>query len=126
MKSLKIMVVDDESALLRLTTKYCQQLGHNVVLATDSGNQAFAWFSQHLESVDLILTDRQMNDGDGIELTKKVKLVSPSTPVIMISGGMTEDHAEMVRSVGVSDVLHKPISLGLLAAMIETVCGEKP
>lgn len=120
------MVVDDELTLLRLTTKYCQRLGHDVVFAADSGNKAFAWFSQHVESVDLVLTDRQMNDGDGIELTENVKRVSPSTPVIMISGGMTEDHAEKARSVGVSGVLRKPFTFDLLAAMIETVCGEKP
>lgn len=124
MKSLRILIVDDEPMVRTMLEMVCQRLGHTVAFEAESGDQAFAWFKQNIANVDVVLTDREMANGDGIQLIRDIKAVSPSTPIIMLSGGMIGSDTEAARDAGASAVLHKPLNLQLLKETIR-VCGTK-
>jgi CheY-like chemotaxis protein len=120
------MVVDNEPAMRAAVRKICVHLGHTVVFEAESGNKALALFIEHLDAVDLVLTDREMPNGDGIQLIRDIKKISSLTPIIVMSGGMMESDATTAFEAGASAVLPKPFSMAALSQMIQDVCGDKP
>jgi CheY-like chemotaxis protein len=84
MKSLAILVVDDDGPTQRVLQLWLQMHGHQAT-CVDGGNQALEWLRTH--AVDLVITDVLMPDGDGIELIAHMKRARPKIRVLAITGG---------------------------------------
>ena len=80
---LKVLLVDDEEIIRQVLSELLSTLGISVVTAS-SGREALAVFDGG--GIGLTLTDRNMREMDGIELTRRIKQVSPRHPVVMVSG----------------------------------------
>lgn len=78
----KIMIVDDESANLRLLARLFRR-EHQVVTA-ESGAEALALLEQH--EIALLITDQRMPGMTGIELLKRVAVARPNTVRIILTG----------------------------------------
>lgn len=78
-----ILCVDDEETPRILRSLILQKQGYRVVTA-GSGAEALKVLDR--ENIDLVLTDQMMPGMLGTELTKSVKTMQPSMPVILISG----------------------------------------
>ncbi len=77
-----IMCVDDELNLLRLYEQVLSEDGFNVISAR-SGSEALDKI--HGEAVDLVVLDIKMDDKDGLEVLRELKLENPDLPVILHS-----------------------------------------
>jgi DNA-binding NtrC family response regulator len=95
---------------------YLVELGYRVSRA-HSGNSAYRLFLK--DPADIVITDVRMPDGDGETLIKKLRIVAPGLPIIVVTGhiGTTESMEEEAETKRLA-VLKKPLSL---AAMAETV-----
>ncbi|MFO0618585.1 MAG: response regulator [Polyangiaceae bacterium] len=80
---LRILVADDEPAMLSLNANYLRQKGYDVVEASDGVS---AWETAQDGNFDLLLLDVMMPGMSGWEVCKKVKAARQDTAVVMLTG----------------------------------------
>jgi DNA-binding NtrC family response regulator len=84
--SATIMCVDDELNLLRLYEQVLAEDGFRVVSAR-SGTEALDKI--HAQPVDLVVLDIKMDDKDGLDVLREMKMENPDLPVILHSAYST-------------------------------------
>ena len=102
--SKSILIVDDDKRLRELLEDYLSEKKYKIYLSED-----FAYAKEILEYFvfDLIIVDRMMPSGDGIDLIKTVKDKS-NTPIILLTAmGETENRIAGLK-IGADDYLSKP------------------
>lgn len=78
-----VLVVDDEAPIRELLAEILKVSGYRVTAVASAG-AALAQAKQ--ARPDLLLTDLQLEDSDGIELSRQVKELHPDLPVILLTG----------------------------------------
>jgi PAS domain S-box-containing protein len=112
---LSILVVEDESATLRLLAKLLMRLGHRVVAADTISSALEALDTKDL---DLIISDVGLPDGSGLELMRQVVARRGPTPAVALTGYGTEEDIQRSREAGFTAHMTKPIDFTKLEAMI--------
>ncbi len=84
---LKILVVDDDPLLRQALRDILRVDGHEVVVADggEAGNDAFL-AALNGRAFHVVITDLGMPKIDGLELARRVKTQSPTTPVVLLTG----------------------------------------
>jgi len=117
----KILLVEDDLKMLDVMRRYLENRGFSVIF-TDNGSEALMLARD--SNPDLIVADVGLPGLDGFGLCKAIKCSAETAavPVIIISGGKTED-ADIVAGYdkGADDYLTKPFSFSVLAAKINAV-----
>jgi signal transduction histidine kinase/HAMP domain-containing protein/ActR/RegA family two-component response regulator len=87
-RPMQILCIDDESLLRELLKEILERDGHEVVLSDNgqSGLDEFRIASERKRPFDLVITDLGMPYLDGRQVAKTIKLESPRTPVVMLTG----------------------------------------
>ncbi|MGO3124722.1 MAG: response regulator [Advenella sp.] len=119
---IKILVVDDDPALRQLLAEYLNRHGYDTLLAPDASDitQRITKFSP-----DLIVLDRMLPGGDGVETCRRLRAQNEDIPVILLTAkDETADHIIGLES-GADDYLGKPFDPRELLARIETVLRRK-
>ncbi len=118
-KPQKILMADDESNILNLSSEALKQLGYDVVTAS---NGIMAFEKALAERPDLIILDRQMPGMSGIEVCKKIRETAEvrSTPIIFLTGQDTKTEIMEGYSEGANEYITKPFNMNEL---IETVAS---
>lgn len=101
----RILVVDDEEIVRYSLVNILQAQGYEVD-DVPSAEQALEVF--HTKKYHLVLTDLVLEGMGGLELLENVKVVSPKTLVIVITGYGSIKTAVMALRLGVYDYLLKP------------------
>jgi CheY-like chemotaxis protein len=83
---MRVLIVDDEAEMRRMLS---DALGDYDISEARDGEEAIAEMDEDLP--DLVITDIRMPGMDGYALLKKIKELSPETPVLAISGYVTDD-----------------------------------
>ena len=78
----KILVVDDEDGVRNTLSEFIEKLGYEALSASDGGEA----LEKMKEGPDVVLLDIMMPDTDGMEILDRIKEMSPSTDVIMVTG----------------------------------------
>ena len=121
-KPTSILIIEDDAAVRLTLTAYLEDSGYLVFEAAD-GVEGMEVFRRERPAV--VVTDLRMPRLDGRGVIALLKLESPGTPVLVITGTGTEDaHKEAVQ-LGARGCLKKPIDdLAVLVAKIEEIVGE--
>ena len=123
MKSKKrILVVEDENSLRQVIEFQLSEAGYEVAMA-DDGARGYESFTGRLP--DLVITDLAMPEMDGLELTRRVKAISPETPVIVITAFGEVQTAVAAMKLGAEDYLTKPLDWDELQIIIERALKVK-
>lgn len=120
----KIMVIDDENAIVEILRQMLGSLGYNVT-ATTNPYEALEMFSAHPDQFDLIVSDLTMPQLTGDRLAKEMLAVRSDIPVVVCTGfnsALTEDRA---REIGIRKVLLKPVTRKQMTQAIREVLDEK-
>lgn len=104
----KILIVDDETPIRRTLRDILEFEGYEVDEAVD-GLDCVAKVQK--EKYDVVITDIKMPKMDGIEALERLQILSPETPVIMVSGHGTIDTAVEAVKKGAFDFISKPPDL---------------
>jgi DNA-binding NtrC family response regulator len=104
----RILLIDDEAIALANLTHVLQREGYAVV-ACKNGEDALAELTK--SRFDLVLTDLKMPGLDGMDVLRRVRIDTPDTPVIMITGHATLDSAVEAMKAGAYHYLAKPFRL---------------
>ncbi len=121
----KILVVDDEDAIVSLVRKYLQAEGFAVEGARD-GREALTKIAG--EEPDLVLLDVMLPGIDGLDVLREIRISHPSLPVIMLTARAEEADKLVGLGLGADDYVTKPFSLRELNARIKAVlrrCGRE-
>jgi DNA-binding NtrC family response regulator len=121
-----VMVVDDYPDILKMVNTILASIGYRVLSA--SGADA-ALRQIDREAPDVILTDIQMADGDGLELINAVRERRLSIPIVAMSGGSGTfgiDHLASAQKLGAVSIVDKPFRSAHLAEAIDRALGRRP
>jgi CheY-like chemotaxis protein len=115
MKKNNILLVDDDVNYLYLLSEILERKSIKTTKAS-KGIEAIGLLKK--VNFDIIITDFNMPDMNGIELAATVKELHPHIPIIMVSAGMSPDVVEMAANAGISQILPKPINVARLLTAI--------
>jgi CheY-like chemotaxis protein len=122
----RILVVEDNPALSRITSFNLEQAGYCVTEAR-SGREAWELLEQ--EHYDLVVTDQQMSGMTGWELCRRMRQ-SPAhrdTPVIFLTAKELEfDPRQLVDELSVAKVIAKPFSPRELIEFVDELSATLP
>lgn len=121
-----ILLVEDEASLLSLAKRMLQRLGYTV-LATTNPPQAIELMHQHMETIDLLLTDLTLPEMNGHQLYEEIHKINPNIKVLFTSG--YADEGEYIRShtdYGGYAFMQKPYSSDTLAAKLRESLKDEP
>lgn len=105
---LRMLVADDEPAVLEYVSRAARALGHDVTSVTD-GYQALDALAA--EPFDLLLTDIMMPGLDGITLALKCQSEYPELMILLMSGYAAERQRAHAMEALFHAVLSKPFSM---------------
>lgn len=114
----RILVVDDEHNLVKVTAAMLRSLGYEVHSETDS-RKALRLLRSDPGNFDLLLSDVAMPGMTGDALAQQVLALRPDLPVILMTGHSDRVSQEMVRNMGGRKLLSKPLSLRTLAVSVK-------
>jgi len=114
----KILIADDERAIIDLTTMFLQDRGFEILTASD-GHECLQVVER--ERPALVLLDYMMPVMDGLTALAKIRERHPDTYVIMFTGKGSEEVAVSLMKAGASDYLQKPFSNISLLERIDNV-----
>jgi DNA-binding NtrC family response regulator len=116
MPSAKILVIDDDPAMLKLAKLNLSEQGYDVETVETSEQGLSLAQSQRF---DLALTDFNLPDLNGIELVKRIKEHSPETEIIMITGYGSVTKAVEATKAGAYYFVEKPVDFDELQILLE-------
>jgi two-component system KDP operon response regulator KdpE len=112
----RILIVDDDPAILRLLSTNLKARGYEVVTA-NNGEEALEALQN--EFVDLIILDLMMPKIDGVEVCRRIREWS-DVPIIILSARGDEKDKVKCLEIGADDYLTKPFGIAELMARIKT------
>ncbi|MEC5398579.1 PAS domain-containing protein [Uliginosibacterium sp. H1] len=110
----RVLLVDDEEALLRLTEETLQELGY-APSSFGSSLIALEAFRQDPAGFDAVLTDERMPGMTGTALIEQVRRMRPEIPVLLMSGYIGDLAARQSEDFPPDRILKKPLALADLA-----------
>ncbi|MGL4340261.1 MAG: response regulator transcription factor [Rhodoglobus sp.] len=113
----RVLVVDDDATVSEVASSYLRRAGFCVDTASD-GIAALS-VVEHTPP-DLAVLDRMLPGIDGIELCRRIRLIS-TTPIIMLTALGSEDDRILGLEVGADDYLTKPFSPRELVLRVQSV-----
>jgi len=120
----RVLLVDDESALVMIGTKILQRVGYKVTGFT-SAREALAAFTQQPNGFDLVITDLTMPGMTGIDLADALLAVRSDIPILLATGYIEESIRDQASLLGFREIILKPVSAQLLAEAVHRVIGKK-
>ena len=121
----RILLVDDDLALLRVVTKMITKIGFTVQ-GLSLPLEAVELFRQNPEKFDLLITDLIMPEMTGIELAEELHKINPQMPVILMTGyGKDLDPLLLSSCYGINQFLKKPVKLTEVALAINALLSHQ-
>lgn len=114
----RILLVEDENDLTLIIADILREQGYEVVTAAD-GIDGLMKFKA--EGADIVVADVMMPKMDGFSMTKEIRKISSTVPVIFLTAKSTVDDVEEGFDVGADDYLKKPFELRELIVRIKAL-----
>jgi signal transduction histidine kinase len=118
---LKILVVDDESNIRKLLIR---QLSKNNCIIKDTDSAASAVEMIKNEIYNIIFLDVLMKGMHGTDILDKIKLFSPYTKIILMTGSSKDDLKRRIKDADSYEILEKPFSMEQIKEKIKKTQGN--
>ena len=116
----RILVVDDEAMIVKLTSRILEKLGYTVI-SSNSSLEALEMIRKTPEAFDLVITDMTMPHLTGDKLTHKILKIRPELPVIICTGYSSRVNKDTFAETGASALLMKPVNRKKLSGIVRAV-----
>lgn len=107
-----VLIVDDSSVMRKIVERALRQAGLNLtrVLEAGSGREGLEVLTR--ERVDLIVSDINMPNMDGLEFLRQLQgqLLAQGAPVVMITTESGEEHVREALAAGAQGYIRKPFT----------------
>ena len=114
----KILFVEDEEDLTLIVADTLRGEGYEVVTAVD-GEDGLEKFKS--EGADIVVADVMMPKMDGFTMSKEIRKLSPTVPLLFLTAKSTIDDVEQGFEIGANDYLKKPFELRELIVRIKAL-----
>ena len=111
-----VMVLDDEELVRAMVMKLLQHGGHQVLAFPDA---APALATDRFEDIDVIVTDLEMPT-TGEEFIQRVRGRGIQTPIIAMSGNLSEEKSHYLKSIGAQATVRKPFTLPAFLQLVQS------
>ncbi|MEE9545138.1 MAG: response regulator transcription factor [Rhodospirillales bacterium] len=112
----RILLVDDDEALLRTLSEQLQLHEEFTTTATGSGSEALKLAKS--DYFDVIILDVGLPDIDGREVCRLMRRNGVKSPIIMLTSANTDSDAILGLDAGANDYVTKPFRMGVLLARL--------
>jgi two-component system chemotaxis response regulator CheY len=121
---MKVLVVDDQNSVRQMTRITLEQIGIRHIHEAENGVTAMETAS--LQPLDLIISDYNMPEMDGLGLLRAVRghPVARKVPFILLTGRGDRELVVKAANAGVNNYLIKPFTADTLRQKIEQVVGK--
>ncbi len=123
MKSVRVLLVEDDDDNRELMAEVLAGAGYDVVSAA-SGSDGLRTLSER--SVDVVVTDIGMPGMGGLEVARAAKAIAPAVPVVVVTGWAEREDIAQARGREVDAVLIKPIDPDALASAVGDLVRGRP
>jgi two-component system chemotaxis response regulator CheY len=123
---MKIITIDDSSTMRRIIKNTLERIGYGGdILEAEDGKQALSVLSKN--KVDLIITDWNMPNMDGLSFVKAIRSMREwdDVPIIMVTTEAAKEDILEALKAGVNNYIVKPFTPEVLKEKIEIVMGLK-
>jgi len=120
----RILLVDDEVALVEMGREMLTGLGYQVTTTTSS-RQALELFRRQPGQFDLVITDMTMPQMTGLELSRKLVEIRSDICVVLCTGYSENITPETLRASNVKEYLMKPFGHAQMALLIRQMLDGK-
>ena len=119
----KILFIDDEPSIVKMTRQMLERLGYKVETKMSS-IEALELFRSKPDQFDLIITDMTMPSMTGDKLVKEILNIRPDIPTIICTGFSDKIDAEKATEIGAAEYVEKPVDKRNLAFKVRSVLDE--
>jgi DNA-binding NtrC family response regulator len=107
MSEKNILLVDDDASLRRVLAHHLTEAGYRALTAAD-GKAGLDVFTE--EQVEMVITDIQMPEMSGLDLLRRIRVMSPDTVVLVITAHGSIETAVEAMKLGAHDYITKPFN----------------
>lgn len=119
---MRILVVEDEPRVSSLLERGLREEGHEPQVVASRRAADLALLGAGADTFDLLLVDRMLPDGDGLELVRALRERGMEVPVLVLTArDQVGDRVDGLYG-GADDYLTKPFAFDELLARITSVC----
>jgi CheY-like chemotaxis protein/two-component sensor histidine kinase len=104
----RILLVDDEVALVHVGEEMLAELGYEAAGYTSSV-EALAAFAAEPQRFDAVLSDETMPQLSGSQMAARMRKIRPDIPIVLMSGYLGPNIAALARQANVNELLPKPL-----------------
>ena len=120
-----ILLVDDHEVVREILGNHLEGLGYRIT-QVGHGVEALEQIENRGEIPDLVVSDVGMPEMGGPELARRIHGIHPELPVLLISGFIEGELADLSCLPGVVGILQKPVALPDLAEMVHFALASEP
>jgi CheY-like chemotaxis protein len=121
---LRVLVVDDESAVREVLREALEAEGCEVMVA-NSGEHALRLYDARAGSIDLVFTDIGMPEMSGWELSSEIRKRSETIPLAIVSGWADAISIDARQAIKADWVVSKPFDIGTIAEIANEVAARR-
>jgi PAS domain S-box-containing protein len=119
----RVMVVDDEQALVAIVAELLKRLGYEP-LAFGDGRSALAAFKAAPQRIGAVIVDEVMPGLTGTELSQALRQCRRDVPIVLVSGFIGPMMTERALAAGVNEILRKPVRSRDIAAVLARLLNK--
>jgi len=119
----KVLLVDDEEAIIAMEQQILKRLGYDATPCSGS-MEALEIFRAGPDQFDLVITDMAMPKLSGDKLAVELIRIRPDIPILLCTGFSETLTEERIKSLGIRGLILKPIIMKDLALKIREVLGK--
>ncbi len=112
----KVLIVDDDDVLLSVIESMVYKIGEKCEMC-----HSYIEFEEKLKYIndyDIILTDKEMGNFNGLDVLKIIKEINPNKKVVLMTASLEYDN-EIALSIGFDAYLRKPFTISSLSEIFK-------
>lgn len=121
---LSVLIVDDFSTMRRIIKNMLKDMGFDYTKIDETSDGQDAYPKIIKSSYDIILTDWNMPNMDGLTLVKKLRSNHVDIPIIMITAEAKRENIIEAANAGASSYIIKPFSFETFCAKMNKVVAN--
>lgn len=112
MSGITVLIVDDSSVMRKIVERALRQAGLDLARVIEAGSGREGLTALERERVNLIVSDINMPNMDGLEFLRQIKgqSLARGVPVVMITTESGEDHVREALAAGAQGYIRKPFT----------------